>query len=225
MNGFYDSKSRFRNFAFIGYEESLVDDWLEQLRESKVPFFVSPLHDKDVWTLRDEKKNPDHKAGTFKKPHLHIMLMFEGPKSPVAIYKQFVHPLGGVGVWDNDFNDWIPEIVSDRCAMARYLCHLDDDDKALYDPELVICGGGSDYQFACDLPRDTARMLADITDFIDKNNVFSYAALLIWVRNYKSEWLVCCQTHTLYLTSVIKSVTWTANSCGDIHDLISNWTY
>lgn len=31
-------------------------------------------HDKDLWTEEDEKENPEHVAGTLKKPHTHVVL-------------------------------------------------------------------------------------------------------------------------------------------------------
>ena len=35
------------------------------------------IHDKDVYTKKDEEKNPEHKEGTLKKPHIHLYLNFE----------------------------------------------------------------------------------------------------------------------------------------------------
>ena len=61
---------RYRNFATIVYPESAPSDWINILRSEIIPFFVSPLHDRDI--LED---------GTPKKPHYHVMLMFDGVKT------------------------------------------------------------------------------------------------------------------------------------------------
>ena len=59
--------SRTRNFASIVYPESAPEDWKEILIQQFVPAFISPLHDQDV--------NP---GGEIKKPHYHVILMFDG---------------------------------------------------------------------------------------------------------------------------------------------------
>lgn len=35
------------------------------------------VHDQDTYTAEEEEKSPEHKAGTLKAPHIHIMLRFE----------------------------------------------------------------------------------------------------------------------------------------------------
>lgn len=62
--------TRGRNFATMVYPESAPENWREILAGYFIPAFISPLHDKD--------KNP---TGEPKKPHHHVMLMFEGKKA------------------------------------------------------------------------------------------------------------------------------------------------
>ena len=50
--------SRHRVWMFVFYPESADPDWREIADELGLPFCVSPLHDKDFWTARDERKNP-----------------------------------------------------------------------------------------------------------------------------------------------------------------------
>ena len=59
--------TRGRNFATMVYPESAPENWREILAGYFIPAFISPLHDKDL--------NP---TGEPKKPHHHVMLMFEG---------------------------------------------------------------------------------------------------------------------------------------------------
>ena len=92
---------RSRNFATVVYPESAPNDWQEILSSHFVPSFVSPLHDKD--------KNP---TGEDKKPHYHVVVMFEGKKSDEQV-KEVFDSIGGVGL----------EKVQSIRGYARYLCH------------------------------------------------------------------------------------------------------
>ena len=98
------SDSRRRCFATILYTESCSADYLQQLESMHIPAFLSPLHDNDL-TEDGEKK----------KPHYHLMLMFQGKKSKEQVVQIF-KKLGGVGC----------ELVESKIGMARYLCHLDN---------------------------------------------------------------------------------------------------
>ena len=85
---------RARTWTFIVYPESAPQNWRELLDECHVSWVESPLHDKDV--------NPD---GTVKKPHWHIILLFDGNKS----YEQVKEISDGRedmkhGIWLKDFS-------------------------------------------------------------------------------------------------------------------------
>lgn len=64
-----DRDQRTRNFATVVYPESAPSDWIDKLDQLHVAALISPLHDKDT--------NP---SGEPKKPHYHVLLMFEGKK-------------------------------------------------------------------------------------------------------------------------------------------------
>lgn len=63
-------KGRTRNFATVVYPESAPENWQTILSESKIPLFISPLHDGDV--------NAD---GEKKKEHYHVMVMYDSVKT------------------------------------------------------------------------------------------------------------------------------------------------
>ena len=113
--------TRYRNFATVVYPESAPENWLEIIAESKTPVFVSPIHDKDI--------NPN---GEPKKTHYHVMSMNEGKKSKEQMI-EFFSSFGGVGC----------EVVNSLRGYARYLCHLDNPEKAQYNPEDVKAFGGA----------------------------------------------------------------------------------
>ena len=83
------------------------------------------LHDKDIFTEEDEKKNPDHKSGTFKKPHYHIVLRFTNNTWSSAICKE-------LGIEHN----YIEECKRFDNAL-QYLIHYNDTDKTQYSLEEV----------------------------------------------------------------------------------------
>ena len=217
MNGQFNSDDRFRNFEFMIYPDSAVEGWREYLSELHIPIFISPLHDKDLWTVNDEKKNPLHKKGTPKKAHYHIMVMFQGKKSPNQVYRLCVEPIGGVYTPDNDFNEPIANPVHSLKGFARYLCHLDNPDKTAYSPKDVSCLGGADYAFTCQLPQDTFNDLIEIIDFINTNQVYSYANMVSYFRNSKSEYLSCAIKNVYFLTKFIESCWWTHNNNDSIN--------
>lgn len=51
--------------------------------------YAYTLHDKDTYTEDDEKKNPEHKAGTLKEPHWHICLQFRDSQNTKYVAKWF----------------------------------------------------------------------------------------------------------------------------------------
>ena len=131
------------------YPESAPENWLEILGEQLIPAFVSPLHDKDI----DPQNQP-------KKPHYHVMLMFDSMKSTEQVKEVFAL-IGGVGM----------EIVNNTRSYARYLCHMDNPEKARYKEEEVRCFGGSDYAHIIGLPSDKYASLMEMIDYFHENSI------------------------------------------------------
>lgn len=165
-NGVSYGVGRSRNWATIVYPESAPDDWLDILGELKMETFVSPLHSED--------KNPD---GEEKKPHYHVLLMFPSVKTDKQA-KEVFETFGGVGT---------EQVVSLR-GYARYLCHLDNPEKHIYDTKDVLAFGGADYYSVITLVTDKYLVLSEILDFCDENNIVYYSELIRWCRQNKFEW-------------------------------------
>lgn len=163
--------SRTRNFASILYEESAPNNWRDILQECFVPCFISPFHDKDV--------NP---TGELKKPHYHIIIMFDSVKTSEQA-KEIFDKVNAVGC----------EFVKSIRGYARYLCHLDNPEKAQYNIEDVTALCGADYLGIIGLACDKYKAVAEMIDFIDSNEVPSYAYLLRYARNARFDWfkLLC----------------------------------
>lgn len=186
---------RTRNFATVVYPESAPENWQTVLSEQCVPCFVSPLHDKDI--------NP---TGEPKKPHYHVMIMFEGMKSIEQVQAIF-DLIGGVGC---------KKVQSIR-GYARYLCHLDNPEKAQYNTEDVVMYGGADYLSVIGLATDKYKAIGEMIDFCCANQVYSYSDLLEWCRSNRFDWFrVLCDNGTFVIKEYLKSKMWTEKgNCQD----------
>ena len=194
-----DALNRNRTWAFLVYEESVPNDWEGVLEGLHIPAAISPLHDRDVWTLEDQARNPEHVAGTVKKPHWHVVLYYGGKKSA----KQVLADLAPLDVKH-------VEAVRDTRAYNRYLCHLDSDDKARYPTDQILRLNGA----PCDISRPLTQeerdaALRDMTVFIRENSVTEYAEFVFWCISHEDEhpdWFTLARSQTVYFRGLISSV-------------------
>lgn len=178
---------RYRNFATVVYKDSAPADWQDLLASHCVPAFVSPYHLDDI--------NPD---GTPKKPHWHVLLMFDSVKT-VEQAKEVFDTISGVGC----------EIVKSLRGYARYLCHLDNPDKAQYRPDDVLNFCGADYHDTIGLAIDRYVCLTEMEDFCDNYNVLSYYALSKYARRHRPDWhRVLAESGTIHMREFLKSKKW-----------------
>lgn len=183
-------RGRTRNFATVVYPDSAPEHWKQILAEQLIPSFISPLHDKDV--------NPD---GEPKKPHWHVILMFDSTKYCEQAIEVF-DKIGAVGC----------EVIKSIRGYARYLCHLDNPDKVQYSPEDVQCLAGADYMSVIGLAIDKYKAIGEMIDFCEDNCIVSYSELLKYCRFERFDWFrVLCDNGTLVMKEYLKSKHWTEN--------------
>lgn len=181
-------KGRTRNFATVVYPESAPENWRDLISDFHVAALISPLHDKDV--------NPD---GTQKKPHYHVMFIFEGVKEYETQVKPMFEQIGGVG----------REEVNSARGYARYLCHMDNPEKYQYDPTEVMAMGGADFDAITHLPTDDVKTLQEIFQYIRANEIYSLAELLDLTATNNPEWfMLIAMNRTYTVDKYIKSFTW-----------------
>lgn len=181
-------KGRTRNYASVVYPESAPENWQDVLSDLKVPAFVSPLHDKDL-----------NATGEEKKAHYHVMLVFEGVKT-LEQAREIFQQIGGVGC----------EAVQSLRGYARYLCHLDNPDKAQYPVEGVKAFCGADYIGAIGLVTDKYKAISEMIDFCVESGLTSYSSLLIYCRQERYDWFrVLCDNGTVVMKEFLKSLDWT----------------
>lgn len=178
---------RVRNWTTEFYPDSAVDGLEEKLAELHVRAFLSPLHDKDI-----------NGNGEPKKPHWHLVLMFSSMKSESQV-RDLVKPLGAVGL----------EKVRDIRVMARYLCHLDNPEKARYDTAQVKQFGGADYIAEIGLTSDKYVAVREMMAWVRSNNVWSYCELLDYSADFRDDWFRALNdSSSMVMREYIKSRFW-----------------
>lgn len=177
--------NRSRNWTFLVYPESAVENWREVIDDLHVEWAESPLHDQD--------RNED---GTMKKPHWHVCLMFEGKKSYEQI-KEITESVNGT----------IPQRVHSLRGMIRYFCHMDNPEKFQYEREGVVTHGGFEIGEMMNLPEECSIAIQkEMLDFIYENNIKEYFILLKFARHNNSLWFEELSRHSYMMINAIKSL-------------------
>ena len=183
--------SKRREYAFLLYPDSCVADWLGVIKQLQQPFFVI-LHDKDV--------NPD---GTLKKPHYHVMILFNNPRAEGTI-RQINLRCGGNGHF---------EPILSRRGYVRYLCHLDNPEKHQYAPESILGFYGADYSKESMSVMQRKNLdddvFCDIIKFCKDHCIVAYCELVDYCIEHKKEWLPYLRGRNgQSIVSYIKSFYW-----------------
>lgn len=178
---------RTRNFATVVYPESAPENWIDIIRESHINVLISPLHENDV--------NPD---GEVKKAHFHVLVMYETVKT-LEQFEEFRTSFGGVG----------QEKVNSIRGYARYLCHLDNPEKAQYSPNDVLVIGCEDYFDLIALPTDKYGAIRDMMRYCLDNDVTNFSDLLLYASECEESWFrVLCDNGTYVIKEFLKSVSY-----------------
>lgn len=182
-----NSTNRVRNYATVVYPDSAPENWQKIIAESKIPVFISPLHNLDV--------NPDNSP---KKPHYHVLTMYDGPKTKEQA-REFFESFGGVGL----------EVVNSLRGYSRYLCHLDNPEKAQYNVSDVVAFGGADFMMAIGTMADKSKAIREMLVWIEENDCTCFADLMLYTSINRSDWFDCLINSGAYVVKeYIKSRTW-----------------
>lgn len=199
---------RTRNYATVVYPDSAPENWQEKLAEYYVPSFISPLHNMDVDPFAlDEDGNKIEKP---KKPHYHVMIMFDSVKT-IEQAREILSDIGGVGV----------EIVNSVRGYARYLCHLDNPEKFQYDKGFVKSLYGADYEETIGLALDRYIAIREMVCFCRDNSILAYSELFRYAMDHRQDWFrVLCDSGTVVMKEYLKSCSWEIDFNKKIESLI-----
>ncbi len=177
---------RTRSWTFILYPESCEKEWQSILDDLHMMYVISPLHDKDI--------NP---TGEPKKPHWHILLLFDSVKD----YEQVLTISQAVG-------GTIPQKCISARSLVRYMAHLDNPEKAQYNISEIVGRGGADVS---DLlkPSNSERyeLIDEMIQYILDNNVNEYYELVMFARtHHRDDWYpLLIDSCTFFINNFIKS--------------------
>lgn len=182
-----DRNVKKRNWAFVGYPESLPGDWFESLTQLGIKGAVSPLHEFDVEA---------DGSGQLKKPHYHIILVYNGPTS-YNVVKSVTDRL----------NCPRPIPLEGVKGYYRYFTHKDNPEKYQYDDKDIRCFGDFDIADYGDRTASEIRRLKNsCIDFIDSHDILEYYILLKELRSADLvDELDIANTYTFYFVQVLQS--------------------
>lgn len=188
-----DAKSR--EWWCVVYPDSAPSNWRELVQETFLEAYISPLHDKD--------KNPD---GTPKKPHYHVVLAWSGPTT-FSNAKNIMGEFKGVIQ---------PKVIGSLRGVCRYLCHLDNPEKAQYSPEDVICYNGADWNTVINLKSEKYTAIEEMQAFCDKYRITSFLILNTYARAHrKADWFrTLCDNGSYIMREYCKSMEWELQNSG-----------
>jgi len=179
------TSQKWRYFCFVVYPESAPENWRQILKESHLPFAISPLHSPD-----DENS----------KPHYHVVYKHGNPITLDCAKECIPESIPA--------NGYIEPVRNPR-GYQRYLIHLDDLEKEQFQgsvKELIDVING----FPLDLTRDfsqaeRAEQRRKIHGVIREFNMFEYSELLDFLIEYDNDLYDYACNHTIlfntYLTS------------------------
>ena len=177
----YSKDGRTRNWATIIYDDSCID----KINEMHLPCLISPLHDSDV-----------NATGEKKKPHRHVLLIFDNVKSENQV-REMCEEFGGVGL----------EYIQSLRSYSRYLCHLDNPEKAQYNINDVLSIGGIDYIQLINSSADEYATLTDMINYVLDNYTTDMRDFILYCRDNRPEWFDCMyrQHHLADVRHTIKA--------------------
>lgn len=159
-----------KQFWFEIYPDSAPPNWFDILQDLHVQGYVSPYHDKDL--------KPD---GTAKKPHYHVIILFDGGKSAEQC-QAICDEVGGA-------NGYI-EVIIDRRSAIRYLSHIDFPRKHQYSPyDIIGLAGCSISKYYEETDEESDNVLTDIISWIQANECVMFCDLFDFALINEPSWI------------------------------------
>lgn len=174
-----ENGKRYKVWMLIFYPDSAPKWWRDLLSDKHLPVWVSPLHDRDLWTDADEAEDQNHKAGTLKKPHYHLICMYEVQVDRQTFLDDFKDLNGPKNV----------KVCRNLISMVRYLVHADDPDKAQYSRDDVLTFGGADIDLVNQLGSHERReAIKDMIRYIKKHNIVDFCDFMDYCSDCEVTW-------------------------------------
>lgn len=176
-----NKNQRTRNWTLVLYPDSAPANWKNIIDDLHIQYAISPLHDKD--------QNED---GTSKKPHYHILLVFESVKS----YSQILEIT-------ELLNAPIPQTCNSPKGLVRYMLHLDNPEKHQYEQSDLVSGGGLDIvELLKPSSSDRYMMIKEMIQYVQDNQITEFEDILLYSMNHKFDtWFPLLCDNSAYIVS------------------------
>lgn len=172
-----------RNWTFLIYPESTIDNWQEELKLLGVMVAISPLHDRDI--------NP---TGEYKKPHYHIILSYNNPTT-----------YNNILTITERFNATIPKPIESVVGLYRYFTHKDNPEKAQYNEDDIVCYNGFD-PVTLLTETETFSLLKQIISIIKDNSIYQLEDLVYYILdNDLSDMYPICIKYAYFIQQFLAS--------------------
>ena len=191
---------RTRNWTCVVYPESLPDDWRLLMDRCLIPWVESPLHDRDLYDDRFDYDNEavEKDGKRYKKPHYHLMIMFDGVKDERQLIDTF------------DFlNIKHFQKINSCKGVYNYLWHnpLLYPDKASYLQSDVVFHMGARLEDVVQPSAGEINVIySDILRWIDQNNIHEISTLQKFAFDRGiQDWIYVINRKSLMLYQYLRS--------------------
>lgn len=178
-------EKRSNKWAFLLYQESAPENYLDILEEMHIPFVLSPWHDKDV----------NKETGEFKKAHKHGALYFDSLKSYSQVSKLLTNHL--------NTPKHVEVIMSPR-GMYDYFTHAENPEKTLYDINDIESGCGFDLNKFL-ITNNSGEFLTLVIDIIEEQNFLEFNNLVRYARAENPQLLSLIMDKTYFFAKYLDS--------------------
>jgi hypothetical protein len=175
---------RTRNWSVIVYPESAPENWRDILDQEHIKWVESPLHDSDI-----------NSTGEQKKPHWHIVLMFDSNKT----YEQ-------VKSITDKLNTVVPQKCNSVEGSVRYMIHIDNPEKFQYNRDDIVVHGNVDISkyFEMSLSQKYA-LIDEMSQFIINYDVVEFMDLKAYAMQERPDWNEVLHGASYEIINLIKS--------------------
>lgn len=178
-------EKRSNKWAFLLYQDSAPENYLDILEQLHIPFVLSPWHDKDV----------NKETGEFKKAHKHGAFFFDSLKSYSQVSELLTEKLNAPA--------HVEPVMSPK-GMYDYFTHAENPDKTLYNIEDIESGCGFELdQFL--LEQDSNQYLETVMDAITDNDLTEFEDLVHFARHNDTMLLGLILKRTYFFTKFLDS--------------------
>ena len=178
-------EKRSNKWAFLLYQDSCPENYLDILEELHIPFILSPWHDKDIVKT----------TGEFKKAHKHGALFFESLKSYSQVSELLVEKLN---------TPTHIEIVMSSKGMYDYFIHAQNPEKTPYNIDDIEYGAGFELEKFL-LEQNSDNLVGKIIDVIEEQDFVEFKCLVKYMRENNNTLLNLIASKTYFFAKYLDS--------------------